>query len=75
MPPENREIFLISDGGLNADLDKMEGDIKKTSFEDALKIIGKSFSGCRTVPISRRNHQSLISNPYRADHRDFFRGL
>lgn len=41
MPPENKDIFVISNIGLNAELDKIDNDIKKTSFEDTLKLIGK----------------------------------
>lgn len=41
MPPENNEIFVISNIGLNAELDKIDNEIKKTSFEDTLKIIGE----------------------------------
>lgn len=40
MPPENKDIFVISNVGLNAELDKIDNDVKKTSFEDALKLIG-----------------------------------
>lgn len=40
MPPENKDIFVISNVGLNAELDKIEHGVKKTSFEDALKLIG-----------------------------------
>lgn len=46
MPPENKDIFVISNVGLNAELDKIDNDIKKTSFEDTLKLIGKSKSTC-----------------------------
>lgn len=43
MPPENKEIFVISNVGLNSELDKIDNDvnIKRTSFEDALKLIGE----------------------------------
>lgn len=41
MPPENKDIFVIGNVGLNAELDKMDNDNKKASFEDTLKLIGK----------------------------------
>lgn len=41
MPPEDKDIFVISNIGLNAELDKIDNDIKKTTFEDTLKLIGK----------------------------------
>ncbi len=41
MPPDNKEIFVISNVGLNAELDRIDNDVKKTSFEDALKLIGE----------------------------------
>lgn len=44
MPPENKDIFVISNVGLNAELDKIEHGVKKTSFEDALKLIGRYLS-------------------------------
>lgn len=41
MPPENKDVFVISNVGLNAELDKIDNTVKKTSFEDALKLIGE----------------------------------
>lgn len=40
MPPENNDVFVISNIGLNAELDKIEKGIKRISFEDTLKLIG-----------------------------------
>ncbi|KAJ6637984.1 Synaptic vesicle glycoprotein 2B, partial [Pseudolycoriella hygida] len=40
MPPDNKEIFVISNVGLHAELDKVDSGTKKTSFEDALKLSG-----------------------------------
>lgn len=45
MHPENKDIFVISNVGLNSELDKIDDDIKKTSFEDALKLIGEYSDG------------------------------